>query len=78
MIRKNILIQWLNDLKRQISKIWGRRKVFVVSIMIVALDALSKDISSWAAKIEEEEKINAIQKACVFGTTKIFTNVLDI
>ena len=39
---------------------------------------LSKNFSSWAAKIEVEEKIDMIQKACVLGTAKVIRNVLDI
>ena len=39
---------------------------------------VSKNFTSWAAKIEVEEKIDVMQKACVLGTAKIIRNVLDI
>ena len=42
------------------------------------LGTLNKNFSSWAAKIEVEEKIDVMQKACVLGTAKIIRNVLDI
>ena len=71
-------IERYQDLKREISKIWGCRKVFVIPVVIGALGTLSKDFGSWAAKIQVAEKIDMIQKVCVLGTAKIIRNVLDI
>ena len=71
-------VERYQDLKREISRIWECRNVCVVPIVIGALGTLSKNFSSWAAKIEVEEKIDLMQKACVLGTTKIIRNVLDI
>ena len=71
-------VERYQDLKREIGRIWECRNVCVVPIVIGALGTLSKNFSSWAAKIEVEEKIDMMQKACVLGTAKIIRNVLDI
>ena len=71
-------VERYQDLKREISRIWECRNVCVVPIVIGALGTLSKNFSSWAEKIEVEEKIDVMQKACVLGTAKIIRNVLDI
>ena len=71
-------VERYHDLKREIGRIWECRNVCVVPIVIGALGTLSKNFSSWAAKIEVEEKIDMMQKACVLGTEKIIRNVLDI
>ena len=71
-------VECYQDLKREIGRIWECRNVCIVPIFIGALGTLSKNFSSWAAKIEVEEKIDMMQKACVLGTAKIIRNVLDI
>ena len=71
-------VERYQDLKREIGRIWECRNVCVVPIVIGALGTLSKNFSSWAAKIEVEEKIDMMQKACMLGTAKIIRNVLDI
>ena len=71
-------VERYQDLKREISRIWECRNVCVVPIVIGALGTLSKNFISWAEKIEVEEKIDVMQKACVLGTAKIIRNVLDI
>ena len=72
-------VERYQDLKREISRIWECRKVCVIPIVIGALGTtLSKNVNSWAAKIEVEEKTDVMQKACMLGTAKIIRNVLDI
>ena len=71
-------VERYQDLKREIGRIWECRNVCVVPIVIGALGTLSKNFSSWAAKIQVEEEIDMMQKACVLGTAKIIRNVLDI
>ena len=71
-------VERYQDLKREISRIWECRIVCVVPIVIRALGILSKNFTSWAAKIEVEEKIDVMQRACVLGAAKIIRNVLDI
>ena len=57
---------------------WGKKKVIVISIVIGALGAVSKELDKWTEKIGLTVNIGHVQKTTILGTARILRKVLEI
>ena len=55
---------------------WNLKSVFVVSIVIGAVGAVTKNLLMWVTKIGTPGILNLLQKACLLGTAEILRKTL--
>ena len=67
-----------SELKYEIAKIWKMRKVEVIPVVIGALGTVTKHFEKWIEKLDLDLTIEAIQKPCLLGTSRIIRKVLDM
>ena len=67
-----------SELKYEIAKIWKMRKVEVIPVVIGALGTVTKHFEKWTEKLDLDLTIEALQKPCLLGTTRIIRKVLDM
>ena len=54
------------------------RKVEVIPVVIGALGTVTKHFEKWIEKLDLDLTIEAIQKPCLLGTSRIIRKVLDM
>ena len=67
-----------SELKHEIAKIWKLRKVEVIPVVIGALGTVTKHFEKWTEKLDLDLTIEALQKPCLLGTTRIIRKMLDM
>ena len=70
-------IEKYQNLKQEIIKMWGMRKVEIIPIVIGALGAISKKFTNWIKKLEISIKVEHMQKTSLLGTARILRKVLN-
>ena len=70
-------IDYYQDLKREIIRLWKLKKVTIIPIIIGALGTVNRNAKKWREKIEINCSLELLQKACLLGTAKIIRKVLD-
>ena len=70
-------IEKYQNLKQEIIKMWGMRKVEVIPIVIGVLGAISKKFTNWIKKLEISIKVEHMQKTLLLGTARILRKVLN-
>ena len=68
----------LQKLKYEAAKNWEMRKVEVIPVVIGALGTVTKHFEKWIEKLDLDLTIEAIQKPCLLGTSRIIRKVLDM
>ena len=66
------------DLKREIGRLWGMRKVQVVPVVIGALGSVTQGFDKWIEKLGIPCNIAVMQKTALLGTARILTKVLEM
>ena len=66
------------DLKREIARLWGHRKVSVIPVVVGMLGCVTKDAEQYLEKIEIKVRTDLIQKTALLGTARILRKVLEI
>ena len=60
-----------SEMKYEIARIWKRRKVEVIPVVIGALRTVTKHFEKWIEKLNLGLTIEPLQKACLLGTARI-------
>ena len=66
------------DLKREIGRMWGIRKVQVVPVVIGALGIVTKEFNKWIEKLDIQCNFVDMQKTALLGTARILRKVLEM
>ena len=66
------------DLKTEIGRMWGIRKVQVVPAVIGALGSVPKGFDKWIEKLDIQCNIVDMQKTALLGTARILRKVLEM
>ena len=64
-------VEKYNDLKREIGRMWGIRKVQVVPVVIGALGSVTKRFDKWIEKLDIQCNFVDMQKTALLGTARI-------
>ena len=70
-------IEKYQELRQEIAKIWGMKKVEVIPVIVGTLGAVSKKIEKWIDKIQINIKVEHLQKTALLGTARILRKVLN-
>ena len=65
------------DLKKEIIKLWGIRRVEVAPVVVGALGAVSKRLDVWLDKLGLTINTGLLQKTALFGAARILRKVLE-
>ena len=65
------------DLKREIRKLWGTRRVEVILVVVDALSAVSKRLNTWLDNLGITINMGLLQKTALLGTARILGKVLE-
>ena len=71
-------VEKYQDLKREIGRMWGIRKVQVVPVVIGALGGVPKEFDKWIEKLDIPCNIVDMQKTALLGTARILRKVLEM
>ena len=71
-------VEKYNDLKREIGRMWGIRKVQVVPVVIGALGSVTKRFDKWNEKLDIQCNFVGMQKTALLGTARILRKVLEM
>ena len=71
------MIDYYQDLKVEVQKIWNCRSVYGMPIAIGALGTVSRLLRVWSSKLGTPGIIALLQKACLLETAKIIRRTLD-
>ena len=71
-------VEKYNDLKREIGRMWGIRKVQVVPVVIGALGSVTKRFDKWNEKLDIQCNFVDMQKTALLGTARILRKVLEM
>ena len=71
-------VEKYQDLKREIGRMWGIRKVQVVPVVIGALGSVPKGFDKWIEKLDIPCNIVDMQKTALLGTARILRKVLEM
>ena len=71
-------IEKYNDLKREIGRMWGIRKVQVVPVVIGALGSVTKRFDKGIEKLDIQCNSFDMQKTALLGTARILRKVLEM
>ena len=52
-------------------------KVYIIPIVIAALEIVTKNFAKYLEKIDFKPGLNLLKKACLLGTARIIRKVLD-
>ena len=66
------------DLKWEIKRCWGLRKVKVIPVVVGALGAVSPKFGEYLAKLDCKLHSSNIQKTALLGSARILRMVLDM
>ena len=70
-------IEKCQDLKKEIIKLWGIRRVEVAPVVVGALGAVSKRLDVWLDKLGLTINTGLLQKTALFGAARILRKVLE-
>ena len=76
--KENEKIEKYQELKREIGRLWGLRKVRVIPVVIGALGSVSKRFDKWIEELEIKPNVVDIQKSALLGTARILRKVLEM
>ena len=76
--RKQDEILAYQDLKWEIKRCWGLRKVKVIPVVVGALGAVSPKFGEYLAKLDCKLHPSNIQKTALLGSARILRMVLDM
>ena len=65
------------DIKGEIQRLWGLRKVSVVPIIIGVLGSVTHKFKNFMGQIGIELEIHFVQKTTLLGTARILRRVLE-
>ena len=65
------------DLKIEIGRLWGMRKVMVIPVVIGALGCVTKSLDKWLEKLDIQISTAFLQKTALLGTARILRRVLQ-
>ena len=71
-------VEKYKDLKREIGRMWGIRKVQVVPVVIGALGSVPKGVDKWIEKLDIPCNIVDMQKTALLGTARMLRKVLEM
>ena len=71
-------VEKYQELKQEIIRLWGMKKVEVIPIVVGALGAVSMRISEWIKKADVKLKIEHLQKTALLGTARILRRHLSM
>ena len=70
-------VEKYQDLKKEIRKLWGIRRVKVVLVVVGALGAVSKRLDTWLDNLGITINTAFLQKKALLGTARILRKVLE-
>uniref|UniRef100_A0A1X7STH9 Uncharacterized protein n=1 Tax=Amphimedon queenslandica TaxID=400682 RepID=A0A1X7STH9_AMPQE len=65
------------ELRQEIVKLWGMKKVEVIPIVVGVLGAVSYRISDWLKRLEINIKVEHIQKTALLGSAQILRRLFN-
>ena len=65
------------DLRREVAKLWGVRKVVIIPIIIRAFRSLGKNFKRFVEQLEMGRMTSLLEKTCKLGTAKMIRRTLD-
>ena len=68
----------IQDLKREITRMWNMRTVQVVPIVVGSLGSVTKNLDKWLAKLKVKISISLLQKTTLLGTARILRKALEL
>ena len=66
-----------DDLKREIKRVWVKRKIEVIPIVIGVLGAVSRKQDNWTEKLDVYMRVELLQKKAMLGTARILRRSLE-
>ena len=73
--KKSKKVEKYQDLKREIWKLWGIRRVEVVPVVVGALGAVNKRMDTWLGKLGITINTGLLQKTSLLRTARILRKV---
>ena len=70
-------VEKYQDLKREIRKLWGTRRLEVVLVVVGALSAVSKKLNTWLDKLGISINTGLLQKTALLEAARILRKVLE-
>ena len=75
--KESEIVEKYQDLKREIRKLWGTRRVEVVLVVVGALSAVRKRLNTWLDKLGITINTGLLQKTALLGTAWTLRKVLE-
>ena len=71
-------IEKYQNLKRELKRLWSRKKFEVVPVVVGDLGCISKGFSGWMDTLDIKLNVGMVQKLVLLGTARILRKVLDM
>uniref|UniRef100_A0A1X7TTG5 Reverse transcriptase domain-containing protein n=1 Tax=Amphimedon queenslandica TaxID=400682 RepID=A0A1X7TTG5_AMPQE len=71
-------VEKYQELRQEIVKLWGMKKVEVIPIVVGVLEAVSYRINDWLKRLEINNKVEHIQKTVLLGSAQILRRHLNM
>ena len=75
--KKGEYIEKYLDLKREIGKLWGIRRLKVVPIVVGAIGVVSKRLDAWLEKLGITIRTGFLKKTALLSTARILRKLLE-
>ena len=70
-------IEKYQDLKIEIGRIWGIKRLIVIPVVVGALGCVTKNLDKWLEKLDIKISTAFLQKTALLGTARILRRVLQ-
>ena len=70
-------IEKYQDLKREIGRLWGIKRLEVVPVVVGALGVVSNRLDAWLEKLGVTMRTGLLQKTALLGTARILRKLLE-
>ena len=71
-------ISQYQDLKWELQRLWNRREVKGIPIVIGTLGTITKSHHKWLKEVDKTFSFQTLQKACLLGTAKVLRYTLNV
>ncbi|XP_019857837.1 PREDICTED: uncharacterized protein LOC109586107 [Amphimedon queenslandica] len=71
-------VEKYQELRQEIVKLWGMKKVEVIAIVVGVLEAVSYRINDWLKRLDINIKVEHIQKTVLLGSAQILRRHLNM
>ena len=73
----HLLNNQIQEIKREIARMWNMRAVQVIPIVVGSLGSVTKNVDKWLENLDIKISISLLQKTMLLGTARILRKVLE-